>query len=1227
MDHRSLEGLLAVVVVEAVDAQDHEPEHVLGVLTPLAERWRGTVRPGRRASWAVVVGSAPRAVALARAVQAACGESVRAGLHVGDTRERDGEVVGVAVTGARALAQRAAAGQVLVSRVVRDLVAGTDGVTFTEVRDGTGDLSDGELAHALVTATPTMPSVTRDTVGGAVERLHAAVAAARVVEVVAGAGAGKTTVARAVAERRPTVWLSVPATGLGPAALARALVDGLRMRVPGLPRALAELTGGLQADDEDGRGRAEALAASVAEAVAARVADGLLVVVDGVDHLAGSSTAATLLEALARNAPAGTCLLLLGRRDPGLRTGRLDVAGGVVRFSEADLRLSDDEVAALVAPRLGAVADAPRVRDMVRFADGNPEAAVLVAARARRGHDVDESRPAATLAQALVAEAGDEDAAVLEVLAALRTASPSLLQTVIGRPVGPVLDRLRIDGLVRLVGGATGDLELGAAANEAVTVDTDVRRRVCLAAARALDAEGDVARALRVLDAPDTVDARAELLRGSGRRLLASGDWPAVLEAVGPAGTDPDFPPGPAGVPVDHELAGLVGEAWRLAGDRHRALRWFSRATEGVDRVPAWSAWRTGILLHFGGELQRARAVYERAELDGDPTDVALVRAWHAAAAWVQGDVDRCRVEAEAAVALATGAGDDRAMAAAWTVRAMLAATDGDRGANDRHYLRALQHAERGGDLLQVVRIRSNRGSRLLEEGEHTAALAELEEALRTADLLGELPLHAMALSNRGQVLGRLGRLDEATADVAASRAIFERAGSRWVGYALCHLGDLHRLRGDRALALAAYREAVEQAEPVHDTQGLVPALTGLARLMRDRDPDRARELAERACAHPEALGHVEALAVLADVAMAQGDGPAAEQAVVVGLALARQRRDRPGLAQLLEQQARIVQDTDEAEALLREAQALWGRMVCPLEVARVDVALDVRTGTLEARAAAERAVRTLRSHGARALAEEAEATLASLRAEARAPVHVRLFGPLEVQRSGQDPTALDPPDPDVGDLLALRLLERSGVASRADAATVLWPDDPDSAGRLASASAGLAALLAPVVPPAEAEAAVLDPSLVTCDLDRLRAEAERGLAAVRSGEPGAEAHLLAAEATYRGDLLEDRPPVPWVVTARDDAAETWLQVVTALVELAEEQDDHHRAVRLLLRVLERDPHDEGAHLRLVGCLEVAGRRGESRRRYRAYTARMQEIGVEPAPFPQVAVTPRAPAG
>ena len=55
----------------------------------------------------------------------------------------------------------------------------------------------------------------------------------------------------------------------------------------------------------------------------------------------------------------------------------------------------------------------------------------------------------------------------------------------------------------------------------------------------------------------------------------------------------------------------------------------------------------------------------------------------------------------------------------------------------------------------------------------------------------------------------------------------------------------------------------------------------------------------------------------------------------------------------------------------------------------------------------------------------------------------------------------------------------------------------------------------------------------------------------------------------------------------------------------------------ILLRVLGHDPYDEHAHLALVACFERIGRRGEARRAYRAYVARMEELGAVPAAFPQ----------
>ncbi|HEX7474074.1 MAG TPA: hypothetical protein VF323_13405, partial [Candidatus Limnocylindrales bacterium] len=74
----------------------------------------------------------------ARAVQAAAaireplkviGLDVRAGLHTGECEVSDGKIVGIAVSIGARISALAGPGEVLVSRTVKDLVAGS-GLTF-----------------------------------------------------------------------------------------------------------------------------------------------------------------------------------------------------------------------------------------------------------------------------------------------------------------------------------------------------------------------------------------------------------------------------------------------------------------------------------------------------------------------------------------------------------------------------------------------------------------------------------------------------------------------------------------------------------------------------------------------------------------------------------------------------------------------------------------------------------------------------------------------------------------------------------------------------------------------------------------------------------------------------------------------------------------------------------------------------------------------------------------
>src|SRR5262249_8726365 len=151
----------------------------------------------------------------------------------------------------------------------------------------------------------------------------------------------------------------------------------------------------------------------------------------------------------------------------------------------------------------------------------------------------------------------------------------------------------------------------------------------------------------------------------------------------------------------------------------------FARVAPASGSIHPGLAWRIGLIHHLRGRLDEALAVYERGELDGgDQRDEALLLAWEASAQWLRGDLEACRAAAERAFTVASEAGDRQALAAAHTVLALVAALDGDRAANDAHYLRALEHAEAAGDLLQVIRIHVNRSSHHLEEGAYAETLA-----------------------------------------------------------------------------------------------------------------------------------------------------------------------------------------------------------------------------------------------------------------------------------------------------------------------------------------------------------------------------------------------------------------------------------------------------------------------------------------------------------------------
>jgi len=1103
------------------------------------------------------------------------------------------------------------------------------------------------------------------------QRLDAALAERRLTCVVAGPGFGKTTLLSHWAETTPhamSAWHGMTAGDRTLSALVRAITDALRLCVPGLPADLVTAVSGPRGPDTgtDEAGRAEAYAGRICAAVAEAQSRPLVLVLDDVEMLDGALESAAFLAGLCRQASPPLHVVVASRGDVPFPVARLRGQGLLDELSAADLAFTAAETAEVLG---GALAAAPPRSE----AEDGTGAAPALASLAAELHAVTAGWPAAVrlasdalarvdadgrgptlerlrrpggvlhdyLAEEVIAGEPEARRELLVRLAVLDRFTPELADA-----LGPG-DPAALHGLVRrgMVVDAPGRgrswLRVNALLREVVAASPaarDVRAATLAAAARWFADHDQPAAAVRCsLAAGDGPDV-ARLVTAWGPDLLRSGEADVVLDAL-------------ERVPVTERSAGLVrleGDARQLVGDWDAAVACYRRAAGvGPGPLDAGVAWRWGLILHLRGDLDAALAVYGRGVLDDVPavdppataarptealTDQALLVCWTATAHWLKGDADQCRDLAADAMARARRSGDDRALAAAHTVLALVAAHDGDRLANDTHYLRALDHAERAGDVLQVIRIRLNRGSRLNEEGFHDEAVAELDLAIGLADLGGYGSFKAIALCNRGEARGALGRFDEAVDDVQGSKAIFQRMGSLLVSYPLGQAGDLHAARGQTALAYAAYTEAIEVARRSGDLQGLVPALAGLARLVAGDDPDRARALADEAvAASGGGLGECGALLAGAWVAHAAGDALRAGHIADSAVAIARDRRDRAAVAEAAELRAALADGDDAARAALHEALTLWEELSSPLGQGRARLGL-ARLGGPEASDHARRAERLLRPLGARRLATAA-ATLASA-APAASPLAVHCLGGFAVLREGVPVPVGEWKSRKARDLVKILIARGGRPVHRETLLDLLWPDDDaaQTASRLSVALSTARAVLDPAKRHpagwylgADNDTLWIDGTHADIDVDRFHALAALAVTERKAGpSPSATDMLAAAEAAYVGDAFPEDPYEDWTVSLRERTRATYIWVARTLADDSVARGDPPTAVRCYLRVLEHDPFDEHAHLGLVRAHLGAGQQGEARRAYQAYGARMGEIGVEAAPFPAPATTVRS---
>lgn len=1056
----------------------------------------------------------------------------------------------------------------------------------------------------------------------------------RLTTIVAGAGFGKSTVLARWSSEAGSAWYTIDERDDDLGTFARGLVGAIRRRVPDLPEDLAGAFGLRPRVHPEDRTRTEAMAAHLSEALEAQLDSDLALVLDDVHVLERSGPSTRLIEGLCRHAPPTFHLLLASRTEIPFPIERLRGRGEVLSIEPAILAFSTDEVKEVL--RAALEEDLSDWAEHLHEMTGGWPVAVRLAIEAFRGRgsqgDPDAltklRRPGGPLFTYLAEEVFAHESADVRDL--LRRTVPfdrfgvGLCQAVgVERAEATLADLVRRGLFIQPQADQDGEwYSAHALVREFVVrnwpLEAEEAQNIHREAVTWFELHGHLREALRALTGVASPSGIARMLRDRGDEILAHGAVDELLRLA-------ELIPPPL---RDAQLEELFGEAYTVHGETTRAEECFRRAADGLEELPPSLAWRVGQLHQARGEHEQALHVYARGRIDGSRLrEEAWLLAATASALVMTGDLEASRPLSERALAAAEASGDSQALAAAHAA-IMLLTSGREPSVSEVHYRYALEWASRAGDVLLSVRIRTNRASHLDDEGQYEEALAELEIAIREAELAGYAERLALALNNRGWTRYHLGRLEEAIADLDRSREIFQGHGSSHACWPLRKLGAIYRERGDLSLARTVCEQALELAERSTDVQGLIGAQAELARILAIEEPDHARQLADRAVAAGRSWGGlVTALVTAGWVGLARGDLEGAADLGREAAEEARKRSLRPGLAEALELQALSSTEPTRAGVLLEEATALWREIGNPLGEARAELASARLSAAPDALTRAARAERRLQMMGVRAAAAAGAAgILCAMPQGRRPPVEVRTLGGFLLLRGGQPVPPSEWQSKKARDLLRILLARRGRPTPRELLMEALWPgEDPEPlANRLSVALARARTVLDPDRERAsdhfiggDATAVWLELDNLSVDVEVFFAEASAGMTLLDQGRDWEARELLdAAEAKYPGDFLEEDLYEEWTTGLREEARALYVSVARALARIARQTLDHDAAVRYLLRILQRDPHDEEAHLGLVSALSAAGRHGEARRSYGFYVARMEELGVEPAPMP-----------
>lgn len=196
----------------------------------------------------------------------------------------------------------------------------------------------------------------------------------------------------------------------------------------------------------------------------------------------------------------------------------------------------------------------------------------------------------------------------------------------------------------------------------------------------------------------------------------------------------------------------------------------------------------------------------------------------------------------------------------------------------------------------------------------------------------GMVTFNGQCLTHRATILRQQGRWDEAAIEAEQAREKFEGAADQpATGRAWYERAEIHRLRGERSEAEAAYREAAQWG---HDPQ---PGLA-LLRIAEGNVATAAAAMRRRLAEAPDLVDRVRLLPAHVDVMLAAG-APAEAAAAAAELSRLASTYGTVALEARADFASAVVRlagdDPEPALVELRRAAAAWRSLQSPYEEAR----------------------------------------------------------------------------------------------------------------------------------------------------------------------------------------------------------------------------------------------------------------------------------------------------